>query len=900
MRSAMLAAICACGWLAWAPLAVGASSSPPADPSVILNENSIWRQYYRFDVNRISPALMKAEGAALLGPKLADKAKQDAEFWIGKLGLAKAGVAWQDHVLLANRGMREFLPTPAPLPAPDWAKADFDDSAWVRERHPFQGGPAAVVTNEVLGQYEESVDLKLQAAFYRGRFLVDDPQKAGALTVKLSFNGGARVLINGRELGRKHLPPGELPPGACADDYPAATYTQGGDAARRTLGPLPVPADALVKGCNVLAIEIRASHIHPVLLKNPIQPNWGGPRRPFPHGRLLDVELRGSGGDVRAGKGAAELAQAAGAAMQVWVEDIHHRVETTDCPVPGELPGVVRFVGARNGAYCAQIVLRGSAALTGIKITPSELAHTGGATKLPSAALTVAGLAPYPLEEFSAAKLGDERGLNATFPSQAALAQAESAAGSKPCLFDHLTPEPPAMVAANAARPFWLTLSVPADAAPGTYKGTIEVSAAGTPAVNLPVVAEVADWALPQPRDFRTLVGCEENPYAVARQYNVAPWSEKHFKLLEASFRQLGRVGNKWLNVPVLRNTEFGNKDDSPVKITKKRDGSLAFDYAVLDRYLDLALRYCGPPRVIHVIVMQGMKPAGNAPAPPEVSVFAEGAAQPQPVNASSGPGAQLWTAIAKSLYGHLQARGFEQAMFWGAPLEAEADPGLKTVLAAAVPSVGWTAGPHEMMYNGTFAKAEQFYKLVADIRYQGGWQSFRDDQGWKSKTIHLLNPRVGGTCFALHTTSYPLAYRVLPDRALAMGRGGFTRVGADEWAATHYGAMAIPKWLTGVPVLFVLWPGKDGAEPSVRFEMLREGIQEAEARVFIEQALDAGTTPPQLAARAKQVLADHFRGTDFFIGNSVMFSLERNHYGWQERSAKLFAMAAEVGKVAR
>jgi hypothetical protein len=129
------------------------------------------------------------------------------------------------------------------------------------------------------------------------------------------------------------------------------------------------------------------------------------------------------------------------------------------------------------------------------------------------------------------------------------------------------------------------------------------------------------------------------------------------------------------------------------------------------------------------------------------------------------------------------------------------------------------------------------------------------------------------------------------------MGRGGFTRVGADDWAATHYSGMAIPKWLTGMSVLFALWPGKDGAEPSVRFEILKEGIQEAEARIFIEQALDGGKVSGPVAARAKQVLSDHFHGTDFFIGNSVMYSLEQNYYGWQERSRKLFALAAEVRK---
>jgi hypothetical protein len=210
---------------------------------------------------------------------------------------------------------------------------------------------------------------------------------------------------------------------------------------------------------------------------------------------------------------------------------------------------------------------------------------------------------------------------------------------------------------------------------------------------------------------------------------------------------------------------------------------------------------------------------------------------------------------------------------------------------------VYWTAGPHEMMSNGVYAKQEQFYKIVTDIRYHGGWPSFRDDMGWKSKTIHLLNPRAGGTVYALHTTSHPFAYRVMVDRALAMGRNGFTRVGANEWAGIHYEGTVPPRWLTGIPVLFLLWPGPAGAEPSARLEALLEGIQEAEARIFLEKALDAGRLAGPLAQKAKTVLAEHFQQTNFCQGNSIIHGIEEYCYGWQERSRRLYQLAAEAGQ---
>jgi len=103
-------------------------------------------------------------------------------------------------------------------------------------------------------------------------------------------------------------------------------------------------------------------------------------------------------------------------------------------------------------------------------------------------------------------------------------------------------------------------------------------------------------------------------------------------------------------------------------------------------------------------------------------------------------------------------------------------------------------------------------------------------------------------------------------DRALAQGRTGFTRVGADEWAGIHYDGMDVPRWLTGIPVLFLLWPGPQGAETSVRFEALLEGIQETEARIFIEQALHRGRGRWELTGFDRRMSGVFAGGTDMLV----------------------------------
>ena len=147
---------------------------------------------------------------------------------------------------------------------------------------------------------------------------------------------------------------------------------------------------------------------------------------------------------------------------------------------------------------------------------------------------------------------------------------------------------------------------------------SVEVKAKDIPAAQMPLQVEVLDWRLPEPAGFQTLVGLEQNPYAVAKHYGVKLWSEEHLRLLAPSFQQLARIGAAWLNVPILRNTEFGNRDDSMVRWIRKADGSFDFDFAALDEYLALASRHIRP-RVVMFAIMHGMP--GDARGPGEVMV---------------------------------------------------------------------------------------------------------------------------------------------------------------------------------------------------------------------------------------------------------------------------------------
>lgn len=857
-----------------------AAGSASAENGVLLDEASYWRHYCRFGPSRISAEALAVEGEKVLGRGGLGRAKAEAVKRMRQQGIDSAREDWKAHVRL--RVYREL--SAGQGPSPDWAKVDFDDAAWPLRRHTFAGGipPGSA----------QFLDRGIVSAFYRGRFVVRDLRRAGNLTLTAAYHGGLRILVNGVEVARKHLPDGALAPDAPAQSYPLAAYQRSGPSQwRRTLGPVTVPAKLLRGGTNLLAVEIHASRFHPILLTNPRQRNWCDPQRPWPHAQVLELSLKT---DQPGALGKCERPLG----VQVWVQDVHHRTESTEFLPPGESMGVARVVGARNGTYSAQIVIGTSKDLTGLRVTTNPLSQAGGTAQLPASCVGVSFAAPFPAKEFSRAKLGDERGLGGSFPSNRRLAALEQMTEpGKPYVFDHLSPTPPARIPADTCRPVWLSVRIPPDAAAGRYRGQVVIQANEIKPIALPVHAEVLDWRLPDAKDFQTVVACEENPYAVARQYNVALWSQEHLRRIETSFRQLARVGSRWLNVPVLRRTEFGNRDDSMIRWTRRKDGSLTFDFFILDRYLGLAVKHWGRKPYVNFVVLHGTK--SRPPVPPEVMVLDQARGKAEPLNVKGPPGdkERVWTALGKSLDEHMTQRGLKGYWYWGFPADGEEeDPQLKKILAKAVPGVRWAVCPHALLMNMKYTQDRGgFYGAFLVPRYWGDWSRLRNEMGWKSTTLHLLSPRVDGTCLAMCTTSHPMVYRIVTDQALARGRNGIARIAADGWASAYFDGMAPRIWITGLPVLFTLWPGAKGAESSARHEALLEGLQETEARIFLEQALDRKQLPGQLAKKAKDLLARRLAETTIFQPNILVPELEKYHHGWQRRSRDLYQLAAQA-----
>ena len=367
--------------------------------------------------------------------------------------------------------------------------------------------------------------------------------------------------------------------------------------------------------------------------------------------------------------------------------------------------------------------------------------------------------------------------------------------------------------------------------------------------------------------------------------------SDEHFKRLEQSMRLLGEVGNDWLIVPVIKFTEFGNKEDTVIKWTRRKDGSLSFDYTNLDRYIGLATKYWGRPRVIVFVVMHGT--GGKSPV--TVDVFDERSGKTETISLRSDQPhyRTAWRAFGVSLHQHMRELGLADSMHWGLAWDSEGDPELPVLMSQSTPSVAWASATH-----GHGAGVRHYYKARSFI-YKLAQLQVYSRMGWKRDDIMVVNARGGGTVTCISGTSPGPIWRVMPDRAITCGANGIGRIGVDSWENTYLAGFQDRGFLPpGLSVVSMFWPSEASVEPSQRYEALREGIQEAEARIFLEQQLDRKVLPAELEKKVRKILFEHARETLYLPTGGPTVSICELSPGWQSRSRRLFNAAGEVAQL--
>lgn len=377
---------------------------------------------------------------------------------------------------------------------------------------------------------------------------------------------------------------------------------------------------------------------------------------------------------------------------------------------------------------------------------------------------------------------------------------------------DRITDTNPTVLNAGSCRGLWLTVQVPQDAEPGTYKGYVELVCNGKKN-KYEYFVNVANWQLPAPKEWSFHLDLWQNPYAVARVHNVELWSKEHFDVLRPYMLKLASAGQKAITATLIDRPWDGQTYDpfgSMVTWVKKADGTWWYDFTIFDRWVEFMMS-CGIDKEITCFSMIPWKLSFR--------YYDQASHSHKYINCAPGEEAyaQFWGGMLSAFSAHLKEKGWFdktfismderslQQMQAAIKVIKEYAPGMKISMAGNYhPEI--EADIHDYCLD-IFAYGAYTPELLAQRRAQG-----------KVSTYYTC-------CSAeypnLFTFSAPADAAFIALEALKKGLDGYLRWAYNSWTVSPEEDSRFTAWPAGDT--YVIYPF---SVSSIRWERLVQGIQ--------------------------------------------------------------------------
>ena len=424
--------------------------------------------------------------------------------------------------------------------------------------------------------------------------------------------------------------------------------------------------------------------------------------------------------------------------------------------------------------------------------------------------------------------------------------------GEGQLLGDILEPADYVNMTPGTSRPVWLQINVPADAKTGAYRGRLTATTTGSPPVTFDLSVEVLGHTLPPPSRWSFHLDLWQHPWAVARIHNLEPWSDAHWKKMREVLTVAADAGQKCLTISLVDRPWGQQTFDAfgpMVKPTRRKDGSWSYDYSLFDRYVAFGLS-CGIDAQINCY---SMVPWGNM-------FYFQDEASGQYTHLKAAPGSkeyrEFWAPFLKAFAAHLKEKGWfdittiamderhlhdMKAMI---ALVDEVSPDFKITLAANKNLESIIDRIHDYCFAIKF-------KPNRDLNRR------RSAAGKKTTYYVCCAPRKPNTFpFSPPAESTWLGWRAAAESYDGVLRWALCSYTRDPFATTDYPRR---KWPTGD--CYLIYPGP---RSSIRFERLREGIQDYEKVRALRATLAAKGEQGKAAAKELDAILSNVKHGDY------------------------------------
>lgn len=357
----------------------------------------------------------------------------------------------------------------------------------------------------------------------------------------------------------------------------------------------------------------------------------------------------------------------------------------------------------------------------------------------------------------------------------------------------------------------WVSVAVPEHIKKGIYQRRILVKDKKRVVHILTLEVEVIDRTLPRAKDGIFHLDLWQNPFAVARYYDVKPWSEAHFEALKKEMQLYADAGGDVITASIMHKPWNGQTEDyfeTMVTWMKKADGTWSFDYTIFDQWVEFMLSL-GVDKQINAYSM--------IPWHLSFQYFDQATNSLQFIDTKPGEEAyeQLWTAMLTSFAKHLKEKGWFEKTFIAMderPMEAmqqaisvirKADPNFKISLAGAL---------HKEL-------VDELDDYCVSINYKFEKEDLKKRKGEGKVTTYYTScaePRPNTFTFSPPAESEWLGWY-----AYSAGFDGYLRWAFNSWVQQPLQDSRFRTWGAG-DTYFVYPNGRS----SIRFERLVAGIQ--------------------------------------------------------------------------
>jgi hypothetical protein len=469
----------------------------------------------------------------------------------------------------------------------------------------------------------------------------------------------------------------------------------------------------------------------------------------------------------------------------------------------------------------------------------------------------------------------------------------------------------------------WLLASPPKDQPAGWYTGTLSLSANGRQ-FQVPLEVLVTAFAVPAPQENRSMAGMIHSPDTLAIHYGVKPWSEKHFALMEKTIALMGQLGSDVVHVPVVLG-RYRGVQTGMIRWVKEGDGYRR-DYSALEKYLDLWTKHCGPPKALTI----DMWDAGNDPEVwyardrgnsavrndkavlPKVTLLDPSTGDMTELTApriGDPEGEPFWRPVFKEVREIVSRRGWPDSVIMiGEPQDDRPSVAFVKLIEQWAPYARWSLFSHftgdaSSLGGAALAGVSSETRTQADGRWivlpgnlVVGYGAMPHEPLSPAMTPQDENRKkmtalIGGTSRTnLHQGSSPEGYRTI-----VWWTGNSVHYGMDYWILPGKGRLHRELgMLTAVLPVSMTAPGPEGPLPTVRFQMYREAVQEAEAWLTIVGACATREDDQAKAAMAlyRDTVKLYARGDG--VENSIV-PLAKLSLGWPGAIARAYEVAGEL-----